>query len=63
MRWIAYIGGSSSREIPGVCVMRRGVPVKVENEEKAAELLASPMFREVPPGGPAAEPEAGEREG
>lgn len=62
MKWIRYKGPSPSRDVPGVGEMKRGVAVKVENEEVAAALLASASFEEGEPGAaaPAIQPEAGE---
>lgn len=49
MRWIAYLGPSPSRDVPGVGEMVRHEPVLVQSEAVAERLLASPSFGEFTP--------------
>lgn len=59
MKWVAYLGPSPSRDVPGVGVMEREVPALVK-DEVAEALLASPQFGEfTPPEPPASTSPAG----
>jgi hypothetical protein len=64
MKWVAYVGPSPARDVPGVGRMEKGKAVEVRSDELAARLLESSVFEEgkAAKAAPAVKPEAGEGE-